>query len=602
VGCGPPFLFQRVTLVSSHEMAEAITDAQVGSASVFGPPLGWYDNPPNLGEIADLCDPAFVQVTIGSQFYSVEPLFSNLQNDCVSAPPILKITAPPQAGPNGAFNATLEIQSSLTHLNLSGYTGTVHFTSSDPLAVLPADYTFVAGDAGAHTFSFTLNTLGDQTITATDVHSSGFIGSTTVNVNTSEDLTIVKTHTGNFVVGQTGATYTLTVSNVGGGVTSGTVTVTDALPAGLSATAIAGAGWSCTLATLTCTRADALFGGNSYPVITLTVNVTATSPTTVTNSATVSGGGDTNAANNTAGNPTVIAAPVPDLRVAVSGNTSVNQGTTGYTYTTSISNVGTLASSGSVFVNNTLGQGLTATAISGTGWTCTLATVSCTRTDPLAPGASYPDITVTLNIALNAPGSTTILSVVSGGGAASNAAGINLFVSPPVSITSNTPSATVSAGQAAQYTIGMNIGPAAGTVTFACSGLPTASSCSFNPTSLTSSGNVVMTVNTTARGAVIETRRLPNQNPWLPLGLFCFAAMAALAWQLRCQPRARKRVPIFGACALALMLAWAGCGGGGTPQTITNPVVGTPAGTYTLTFTATSPNGSANKTMTLTVN
>ena len=91
------------------------------------------------------------------------------------------------------------------------------------------------------------------------------------------DLTITKTHTGNFNRGQTGATYTIIVSN--GGFWSqpqGTVTVTDTLPNvqnTLVATAISGTGWSCTLATLTCTRSDALASGSSYPAITLTVNV-----------------------------------------------------------------------------------------------------------------------------------------------------------------------------------------------------------------------------------------------------------------------------------------------------------------------------------------
>ena len=44
----------------------------------------------------------------------------------------------------------------------TGYLGTVHFTSSDGLAVLPGNYTFTAGDAGAHTFTngVTLKTAG----------------------------------------------------------------------------------------------------------------------------------------------------------------------------------------------------------------------------------------------------------------------------------------------------------------------------------------------------------------------------------------------------------------------------------------------------------
>jgi len=75
------------------------------------------------------------------------------------------------------------------------------------------------------------------------------------------DLTNPKTHTGNFVQGQTAATYTIGVSNVGSLPSSGTVTATDTLSAGLVATAMAGAGWACTVATLTCARSDVLNAG-----------------------------------------------------------------------------------------------------------------------------------------------------------------------------------------------------------------------------------------------------------------------------------------------------------------------------------------------------
>ncbi len=79
---------------------------------------------------------------------------------------------------------------------------------------------------------------------------------------------------GNFRQGDTGDTYaSLTVTNTGQGPTSGTVTVTDTLPAGLTATAVNGTGWTCTLLSLTCTRNDALAAGGSYPAITVTVNV-----------------------------------------------------------------------------------------------------------------------------------------------------------------------------------------------------------------------------------------------------------------------------------------------------------------------------------------
>src|SRR5262249_30128576 len=57
-----------------------------------------------------------------------------------------------------------------------GYRGTVHFTSSDPQASLPADYTFTAADMGVHTFTATLRTVGTQSITATDT-ATGIRGS-----------------------------------------------------------------------------------------------------------------------------------------------------------------------------------------------------------------------------------------------------------------------------------------------------------------------------------------------------------------------------------------------------------------------------------------
>src|SRR5438128_3674091 len=119
-------------------------------------------------------------------------------------------------------------------------------------------------------------------------------------------MTVAKSHSGNFTQGQTGATYTITATNSGFAATSGTVTVTDTLPVGLTATAISGTGWTCVLGTLTCTRSDALAAGASYPAITLTVNVADNTAPIVTNAATVSGGGESNTGNDTANDPTTV--------------------------------------------------------------------------------------------------------------------------------------------------------------------------------------------------------------------------------------------------------------------------------------------------------
>jgi len=57
----------------------------------------------------------------------------------------------------------------------TGYRGSVHFRTSDPLplAVVPGDYTFTATDAGTRLFSATLITPPSQTLTATDIANPG---------------------------------------------------------------------------------------------------------------------------------------------------------------------------------------------------------------------------------------------------------------------------------------------------------------------------------------------------------------------------------------------------------------------------------------------
>lgn len=68
-----------------------------------------------------------------------------------------------------------------------GYTGKVHFTSSDKMAELPEDHKFNTKDKGIHTFSARLKTLGTQWIKATDRAKSSITGSQTdIQVNTPE--------------------------------------------------------------------------------------------------------------------------------------------------------------------------------------------------------------------------------------------------------------------------------------------------------------------------------------------------------------------------------------------------------------------------------
>jgi hypothetical protein len=61
----------------------------------------------------------------------------------------------------------------------TGYQGTVHFSSSDAAATLPANYAFVAADAGVHSFNATLSTVGTQSLTASDVATGTIAGQQT---------------------------------------------------------------------------------------------------------------------------------------------------------------------------------------------------------------------------------------------------------------------------------------------------------------------------------------------------------------------------------------------------------------------------------------
>jgi uncharacterized repeat protein (TIGR01451 family) len=217
-------------------------------------------------------------------------------------------------GSCGAGTITTGTVSGFSVVNLSG--GTIAAGGSCTFSVN------VIGTTGGHK----VNTTG--TVTSSNA-GSGNQATASIDVF-APDLAITKTHTGTFTRGQTGAVWTIAVSNVGFGPTVGTVTVVDTLPAVQNPpvpTALSGTGWTCTLATLTCTRADALASGSSYPVITLTVNIPKNIQNPFTNKATVSGGGDVNPTNNTATDainlgPPITMTPQSSSVNVVHGNTA----------------------------------------------------------------------------------------------------------------------------------------------------------------------------------------------------------------------------------------------------------------------------------------
>jgi uncharacterized repeat protein (TIGR01451 family) len=113
----------------------------------------------------------------------------------------------------------------------------------------------------------------------------------------------------------------------------------------------------------------------------------------------------------------VQAAGLADLIVEKSHTGDFTQNEIGKTYTIKVKNQGDDPTDGTtVTVVDTLPTGLTATAITGTGWSCVLNTLTCTRSDVLASQAYYPDITLTVNVAPDSPLEVTNVVEVSGGG------------------------------------------------------------------------------------------------------------------------------------------------------------------------------------------
>jgi hypothetical protein len=93
------------------------------------------------------------------------------------------VTAPSASTAGAAFSITVTALDSSNH-PVTNYTGRVHFSSSDPAAGLPADYTFTTADQGQHTFpGVVLKTGGNQTVKAGDTFYASLTGTATVTVN-----------------------------------------------------------------------------------------------------------------------------------------------------------------------------------------------------------------------------------------------------------------------------------------------------------------------------------------------------------------------------------------------------------------------------------
>ena len=263
-GCGNSTVFGNYTSVTSHELTEAITDADVGIATTFAAPLAWYDQ--TNGEIGDICNGQQGSYTANGTTYTIQLEFSNAASNCV--------LPPPPSSPNFSLSASPSSvtvtqgssgTSTITVTPSGGFTGSVTLSASG----LPAGVTASFGtNPTTSTSVLTLSasstaTTGTATVTVTGT--SGSLTHTTtvsltVNATASPNFSLSASPSSLTVKQGTSGSSTITVTPSNG--FTGSVTLsTSALPSGVTAS----------------------FGTNpttSSSVLTFTASSTATTGTT----------------------------------------------------------------------------------------------------------------------------------------------------------------------------------------------------------------------------------------------------------------------------------------------------------------------------------
>ncbi len=343
-------------------------------------------------------------------------------------------TAPFVVGSNASYQLTV------TNVSLAPTTGTTTITD-----ILPTGLTYVSATGTGWTCSFAagavsctnpavlapsasssvLVTVLVDAAAAPSVSNTGTVSSpgdgnptndrSTINTPVQLlDVAIAKSHTGNFTVGQNG-TFTITVTNVGNTPTTGGLTVTDNLPAGLGYISAAGTGWSCSAAgsVVTCTNPAVVAVGTAAPPITLTVAVSSPAAPTATNVVSVATPGDAVSANNTASDAVTVATAIDAAITKIhSGTFTVGQNGT---YSIRVTNAGSAPTTGPLTVTDNLPNGLGFVSASGTGWTCSAAgaVVTCTNPIILPAGGAAPVITLTVSVASAAVPTVTNVATIS---------------------------------------------------------------------------------------------------------------------------------------------------------------------------------------------
>jgi uncharacterized repeat protein (TIGR01451 family) len=260
--------------------------------------------------------------------------------------------------------------------------------------------------------------------------------------------------------------YTLTVANAGPNAASTTV-VTDKLPAGVTFVSATPASANCTFTAPTVSCALGTLPVGAGPVITINTTASATlaSGSTLSNTATISSATlDQSPSDNSSAVSTSIVNKA-DVQVTKTVSPTAPVPGSPVTYTITVTNAGPSIAR-TVQLSDTLPTGFTATGMSPSVGTCTLATKSCALGDVAVGAGSAATVTVTGSFVASATGSVTN-SATASSATPDSAAGNNtgavistLAPSADLKVTKAASPTAAVAGSPLTYTITVeNLGP-----------------------------------------------------------------------------------------------------------------------------------------------
>lgn len=475
---------------------------------------------------------------------------------------------PPSSNSISVPRGTTSSNLSFVVNGLASFSGTVNLACSG----LPAGATCTFAPSSSVTPTSTAPVNASVTIT---VPASSAIGSSTITISaTSSGAPAAKTQSftlnvvadPDFVL--SAGTAFPTVKS--GGSSSGTINVAsqDGFAGIVTLTCLVSGG------TGSCSASPNAL--NSYPA-TSTITVNATDMASGSASLTVTG------TSGTTTHSLAMPFQVSDYQLAATSATA----SAGQTATSTLTITPLNSYSGSIALS------CDTTAIPGAACTFNPASPVTVGGSPVPVGASISipsniqnktySITVNTQDADGAPQHSTTIPVTVGGD----------FEIIPIPLEE---SLTIQAGQPAPFNF--NVTPMNGafnnSISFSCSGLPAASSCSFSPASATpgnTTDSITMNVATTGPSAALHSpfrvRPAIVYGFFLPIGGLFLWINSGLLWD-----ESRRKSRLRALMVLMLLIVWlpfASCGGGGlvgNNTVSTHP--GTLSGTYTITITATS--------------